>query len=438
MSFVFGQACLGQSRAGNTSASTNSFTMSSSSAIPPVRESSAVSKITSINSLDMSSSSDKSAMRQSSADSTSASTAIIKVARPWSELVQSRETPSPTHKVQRVTESSLVLADDVIDGLARTLMNLGLETGIVTGIGASSDKCGVRGCKFAPTDGYCSIHKALHEAMIPKLRNLMSFAKSFTVVKERNSMPDNEIAAIIGKRPEDLFVSSTHVDTILERLESHLPPDYGAEAIALQYQELAQRDFGLPDDRYLRATDTIRIVEAFERLSPFGARFPMKSMLLKATLNLHSLVPHERFFGHSWCYHSSSGPHIHTGMNPEDIRRIVGRFRSGYVLHTARYRYATVGLEGGAARPSSLGGGRACAAVLTPRTSVASPRQTEIDMLTAMMADFHPHHSGIERERMPVTAWDDLQTGGGEITDTYISDSDNDMDYDEAEVDSIS
>ena len=407
--------------------------MSSSSDKSALRQSSAGNTSASINSLDMSSSSDKSALRQSSADSTSASSATIKAARPWSELVQSREAPSPPHKVPRVTEPSLVLADDVIDGLARTLMNLGLETGIVTGIGSSSDKCGVRGCKFAPTDGYCSIHKALHEAMIPKLRDLMSFAKSFTVVKERNSMSDDQIAAIIGKRPEDLFVSSTHVDTILERLEVQLPRDYGTEAISPDLLEIAQRDLGLPDDRYLRAPDTIRIVKAFERLSPYGAHFPMKSMLLKATLNLHSLVPYERFFGHSWCYHSSSGPHIHTGMDPEDIRRIVGRFRSGNVLGRPFRRFTPSGMQGGAALDSRVsGGGGGCVSCLVPNASAT--RQTEIDMLTGMMADFNPHHSGLVQERASAPAW-----GGDEITDTYMSESDSDMDVgDEAEVDSIS
>lgn len=334
-----------------------------------VRYSCAASVTASINSSNMSESSDKSAARHSSAVSVPASN---KVTRPWSELTASvsKDVSSPRHKVQKVVdEPKIILAEDVIDDMARTLMNLGLEKGPVAP-NPCSDKCGVRGCTFSPYEGFCSQHKALHEAMLPKIRELMAFAKNFTVARDRKtSMPDDEIAAIIGKNPEDLFVASSHVDTILQRLEMRLPPDYGTEAIAIDLQELAQRDFGLPDDRYLRAVDTIRIVEAFQRLDPHGSRFPMKSLLLKSTLNLHPLEPYERFFGHSWCYHGSSGPHISKAMasEPDNVRSVVSRWRKGYVLHPPARSYG-MDMRGGAAFPHPGAGGagvrRPCSAVL--------------------------------------------------------------------------
>lgn len=245
--------------------------------------------------------------------------------------------------------------DDVISDIIVALMVLALDKDLIPS--TRSAKCGVDECPFAPKNGFCGYHQVLHARLEPKIREILTFVKRFKVIRDRKtSMPDDQIAAILGKNPEELFVPSSLVDSILERLETELPADYGTEAIATDLLEIAQRYFRLPDDRYLRAADTIRIVEAFRRLSPAGARFPMKSMLLKATLNLHPLIPYQRFFGHSWCYHGDTGPHIHMGDSHENVRNVIARLRNGYVLRRPSM-FSCCGMQGGAAADTPSGGG---------------------------------------------------------------------------------
>lgn len=282
------------------------------------------------------------------------STDTKRTVRPWAELAAS----IPPLKVQRTDAAVPVglVADDVLDTLARSLMNLGLETGVTRG-SAPSDRCGIKGCTFVPMDGYCSVHKALETQVLSKLRDIMQFTKRFTFVKERNTMPDDDIARILGKRPDEIFVDSAYIDKIIDDLETTLPPDRGMEAIQPHLVEVAQHDLKLPNDRYLRADDTIRIVKTFERLEPYGARFPMKTLLIKSTLNLQGLIPHQDFFGHSWCYNSGQGPYIHTDMAPEDVRCTIYHSRGGGVLRPIVSNWSTSGMQGGAAAAGGGGGG---------------------------------------------------------------------------------
>jgi hypothetical protein len=185
-------------------------------------------------------------------------------------------------------------------------------------------QCSVQDCVFFANEGCygtCSRHS------IYKPVKILSFMKpvlpkvilDFIFEMSHNPSPlylrDNEIVAILGKRPEDVFVDPDLVQERVYWLEHHDLPYMGCDAI-----EYAIGVLDFTEGKYLRVEDAERIMVAIDLRDP--NRYPRIAMEKAVVIKtLHRGILPRSMFSVGLCYHGA--PACTNKMSRECVRNIV-------------------------------------------------------------------------------------------------------------------